>query len=367
MKPAQRTRRLLSTPLMIAMLLAAHPVKSGVVLLYHHVDHDTPPITSIAPDQFERHLEILEQDGFTILPLAELEQRSRQQMSTEKLAAITFDDAYISIYETAYPKLKARGWPFTIFVATGYVENGNPLYLTWAQLREMYENGASIENHTHSHAHLIRRQPTETPDNWRDRVSSEIVRAQRELTGRGFNPTAFAYPYGEYNAAILEIVAELGLRGYGQQSGAIGPYSHPLLLPRFPLAGIYAGETALIDKIRSLPMPVTFPDIEPLVEDDLRPALTLNFVSRRMDASGNNDVEDAIDDDLDPARLTCYGPGGLLVRTRQTASRIVVTPTEDIGIGRSRYNCTLPADGRYYWFSQLWIRKRPDGSWYPEP
>ena len=46
-----------------------------------------------------------------------------------------------------------------------------------------------------------------------------------------------------------------GLIGFGQQSGAIGPHSNPLLLPRYPLAGVYVGEAAFRDKLRSLPMP----------------------------------------------------------------------------------------------------------------
>jgi len=33
-------------------------------------------------------------------------------------------------------------------------------------------------------------------------------------------------------------------------------------------------------------------------------------------------------------------------------------PEEPLGVGRSRYNCTMPSkeNGRYYWFSKLWLR-----------
>jgi len=32
-------------------------------------------------------------------------------------------------------------------------------------------------------------------------------------------------------------------------------------------------------------------------------------------------------------------------------------PEEPLGVGRSRYNCTMPSkeNGRYYWFSKLWL------------
>ncbi|MBT3830072.1 MAG: polysaccharide deacetylase family protein, partial [Gammaproteobacteria bacterium] len=106
-------------------------VDAGVVLLYHHVDEATPAITSIAPDQFNRHLDIIEAEGFTVLPLDELVKRSMDASSgpekgDEKIVAITFDDAYRSIYTTAFPNLQARGWPFTIFVATRLIEEKNP-------------------------------------------------------------------------------------------------------------------------------------------------------------------------------------------------------------------------------------------------
>lgn len=323
-----------------------------MILLYHHVDGSTPPITSIQPAQFERHLQILEEEGFEVHPLDEL---VRSAMSGEdpasKRVAITFDDAYISIYETAFPMLKARGWPFTIFVATDYVSDTNPHYLSWVQLQEMHDNGASIQNHTLSHAHLLRLDAGETQEAWRSRVRQEITGAQAALKARGYESTQFAYTYGEYNLEILAMLADTGLQGFGQQSGAVGPYSNPLLLPRFPMAGIYVGENAFRDKIRSLALPVSQPEPEPLITDTLRPVLELSF-----------------QESVNINRMTCYGPGGLanIALTGNQTARVV--PAADLPVGRSRYNCTLPAgDGRFYWFSQLYIRKRPDGSWYPEP
>ena len=146
-------------------------------------------------------------------------------------------------------------------------------------------------------------------------------------------------------------ITEMGMIGYGQQSGAIGPLSNPALLPRFPLGGIYVGEEAFRDKIRSLPMPVEFPVIEPLVSVT-KPPLNLHFTG-----------------DTNPSRLTCYGPGGLMPISEMTDTHIIATALDDIDVGRTKYNCTMPSQqrGRFHWFSQLWIRMQDDGSWYPEP
>ncbi len=329
---------------------------AGVVLLYHHVDEATPAITSIAPDQFNRHLDIIEDEGYTVLPLDELVRRSmdagpERRKSDEKIVAITFDDAYRSIYTTAFPNLRARGWPFTIFVATRLVEQENPQYLTWAELTEMSGHGATIANHTDSHTHMIRRLETETADAWKGRMNGEILTAKDLLVEHGLDSNFFAYPYGEYDAEILALVGQLGMIGFGQQSGAIGPHSNPLLLPRYPLAGVYVGEAAFRDKLRSLPMPILHPGIEPLVSDNFKPPLKLSFVTNTLNLS----------------RLACYGPGGRMALSETSASNILATPLEDVSVGRTRYNCTLPKGNRFYWFSQLWIRKKDDGSWYYEP
>jgi biofilm PGA synthesis lipoprotein PgaB len=45
----------------------------------------------------------------------------------------------------------------------------------------------------------------------------------------------------------------------------------------------------------------------------------------------------------------------------------IQTPTT-LPTGRSRYNCTLKAsDGRYYWYSQMWMRKLANNTWWEEP
>lgn len=346
------TAKFLASNLPLVWLLISASAEAGVILLYHHVDDATPRITSIAPDQFDRHLTIIEEQGFSVLPLEQLvaNSLSGEDATTKREVAITFDDAYASIYHEAFPRLKARGWPFTIFVSPAFVRNNSTHYLSWQQLDEMAENGARLENHSQNHHHLIRRENSESLTDWQARVTQEISQAGDELETRGHPSRFFAYPYGEYNLALLNIVGQLGLIGLGQQSGAVGPDSNPQLLPRFPLAGIYVGEDAFRDKLRSLPMPVRQLEVEPLVTDEYRPTLTLNFTAGAV-----------------PRQLACYGPGGRMSLVTISPGTATATPVEEIGIGRSRYNCTSPNGTRFHWFSQLWIRKEADGSWYPEP
>ncbi|MEX0940951.1 MAG: polysaccharide deacetylase family protein, partial [Pseudomonadales bacterium] len=254
-----------------------NPESSGVVLQYHHVDTDTPPITSITPEGFNAHMAWLEQQDFNVWPLDRLmDSIEKGEATPDKTVAITFDDAYISIYNTAFPVLRKYGFPFTIFVATEYVGTNDAQYLGWDELREMQAHQAIIASHTHSHTHLLRRLDGESQTQWLARMEREIVQAMaliEEHTGSTSN--LFAYPYGEYDTAILGLVRRLGLIGFGQHSGAVGMQDAREALPRFPMGGIYSGFDAFKTKIETLPLPIEPVRLEPLLADDFRPRLTL--------------------------------------------------------------------------------------------
>ena len=83
-----------------------------VILQYHHIADDTPFSTSTKPEVFAAHLEHLAQSGFNIVSLSEhFSQQNEGDASANALeVAITFDDAYRSIFTEAFPLLRARGW-----------------------------------------------------------------------------------------------------------------------------------------------------------------------------------------------------------------------------------------------------------------
>ena len=106
------------------------------------------------------HLEYLDDAGFDIVPLSDLVKLLRAgEPLPDKTAAITFDDGYISIYETAWPMLKEKGWPFTVFINTEPHDQGRSLFMSWEQLREIRSGGTTIANHGVTHPYLLRRQP----------------------------------------------------------------------------------------------------------------------------------------------------------------------------------------------------------------
>lgn len=343
----------------------------AVILQYHHVSAATPAITSIHPDEFQAHLDYLQQQSFVVWPLDRIVDAVIQRQNIpDRTVAITFDDAYLSVYKVARPLLKALQWPYTIFVSSDLIETNHRLYMSWSQLREVQAEGALIANHTRSHTHLLRRVAGETEQDWRDRIIDEIQGARsiiKQQTGTDSN--LLAYPYGEYDESIKTMVKDLGIIAFGQHSGPLGYSSDLQALPRFPASGVYSNLNSLKLKLHTLPFPVRGQRPDPVLKiDDVQPVLQVEL------AQGDYLID----------QLACYtshqGRNDKLVRTKsgfQTQSNGPLT------VGRTRYNCTMPAkrmpekstpaDGkpardqpRYYWFSQPWIRLNPDGSWYSE-
>jgi len=76
----------------------------AVILQYHHVSTDSPPVTSLSKESFTAHMDYLDENGFTILPLETVLHRLKNgPLLPDKTAVITFDDGYTSVYEIAYP------------------------------------------------------------------------------------------------------------------------------------------------------------------------------------------------------------------------------------------------------------------------
>lgn len=332
---------------------------SAVVLMYHHVAEDTPAATSVRPEMFDRHLEYLEDNGFRVWSLPRLvETLQAGGHVPERTVALTFDDAYESVYEQVWPRLRERGWPFTVFVAPADVDAGHGPVADWDQLREMAADGAVIANHSMNHGHLARPRRGEGDDDWLERVRDEIEQARTRLAEEldDAPPALFAWPYGEFSPPAQKLLEAMGLVGFGQHSGAIGPDSDFTALPRFPMAVGFDDPESFALKVHTRPLPVvdTDPASGVMDPDERVPALEVELGEGRFAAE----------------RLACYSQGSALEIEwfDERRRRFRVEGDEIVGAGRTRFNCTAPATDadRWYWYSFQWMMPRDDGTWYED-
>ena len=315
------------------VLFAAWPVLAAdgaVVFMYHRFGENDVPTTNIRMEPFDAHLLELKSGGYNVLPLPEIIARLKKGAALpDRTVALTIDDAYRSVYEKAWPRLRAAKLPFTIFVATDPIDRSHRSYMTWDQLRELKAAGVTIGNQSRSHPHLVSLGLNQV----RRELRSANARLAKEL---GAPADLLAYPFGEYSQAVQKVAAAVGFTAaFGQHSGVIHAGAPMFGLPRFTLNETYGG----IDRFRlaanALPLPVT--DVLPS-----DPVLQVNppafgFTVR----PGLTSL----------AQLACFASGQGRTKLQRLGNRIEVRVTEPFPPGRSRINCTMPGpDQRWRWF-----------------
>ncbi|TQV82789.1 polysaccharide deacetylase family protein [Aliikangiella coralliicola] len=375
--------RFLAGLTLMLILSFCRDTKATVVLQYHHISESTPRVTSTSPELFKRHMNYLKTHGFRVLAMAELIKLLNQKKTLpDKSVVITFDDGYLSIYENALPLLKQYDFPFTVFVNTKAVSENSKQFMSWRHLKELTRNKGTIANHSVSHAYLIRKGSGESESEWEKRVSQEISVAQAEIVSRlGKSVKAFAYPYGEFNLALKNILDSMGYIAFGQQSGAVSVDVDHQAIPRFPFGGSYGELKDFAVKVNSLPLPIA--SVTLLDEKDnrlidhvlpskvKRPKLVIKLKKSHLKKNSHNaelnnerpqDTKrrnaDLKDQDMQNINLQCFSNGLAQGWLTQTNGELIYQSKVDLKYGRNRYNCTAKnrKNNRFFWFSQPWVR-----------
>ena len=328
---------LISLSLLLCAGTVAAQDKSAVILIYHRFGEDSLPSTNIKLDQFDAHIAELTNGGYTVLPLSEVVRRIQaRETLPEKTVSITVDDAFKSVFEEGWPRLKAAGLPMTLFVSTDPVDDGHPNYMTWDQIRTLRAEGVEIGHHTASHLHMIHEGV--------DYSLADVRRAsERFMAELGEVPPLFAYPYGEYDPALMREIRALGFAAaFAQFSGPAAHWSQMFALPRFPVNERFGDieRFRLIVGTKALPVEDVTP-LDPVLTDTSNPPL-FGFT---VDTTVNG-----------LSAMACYPShlGRAAELLMPTRNRMEVRFEEPFPPGRSRINCTMPAGGgRWYWLGSF--------------
>jgi len=209
--------------------------------------------------------------GWRGVSLAEFVHLSSQSNGTRsRVFGITFDDGYADSLYHALPVLQELGFSATVFVivdriGTDVIHNPRWLtlypdvlpstyrYLTWEEVKTLYDTGIEIGAHTCTHPFL---DQLDYPAQFQE-IALCRTRLEQAISG---HVVSFCYPAGRYNGQTLELV-----RACGYRQAVLTPSSirwdcqpDPYLLRR---AGIYHTDslmrfqlkcTPLFDLVRSL-------------------------------------------------------------------------------------------------------------------
>jgi peptidoglycan/xylan/chitin deacetylase (PgdA/CDA1 family) len=217
------------------------------VLCYHQI---RPPAASdaaadrtfiVPPKVLGAQLAALKRAGFVSVSADDVAAHMAEgKPLPRKPVLITFDDASAGQYTRALPILRRHGFKATFFIMT--VVLGKQGWLTRGQVRALDGEGMQIGAHTWDH----RAVPSYAEDDWR----VQITEPKAELEAIVGHPVdAFAYPFGEWDAASPGHLRDAGFRIAFQLSEQIDPAT-PMLTVRRVIVGPDVGGRELLTMIR---------------------------------------------------------------------------------------------------------------------
>ena len=216
-----------------------------LVLCYHALSAEWPADLSITPARFERHIRSIRRRGYRGATF----HQAVTAPPAPKTVAVTFDDAYRSVLELAFPILSRHGLPGSVFVPTSFAGTEAPMAwpgidqwldgpfrseltpMCWEELARLRDAGWEIGSHSRSHPRL-----TGLDD---DALSAELQGSRRDCEARlGAPCLSVAYPYGDFDARVAQAAREAGYRAAGTlERDGRGPEA--LAWPRI---GVYHGD-----------------------------------------------------------------------------------------------------------------------------
>jgi peptidoglycan/xylan/chitin deacetylase (PgdA/CDA1 family) len=205
------------------------------VLCYHGVGRVAagadPHGLFVEKELFGEHLEIIQGEGYELLPVGELWRSMRTGADTERKASISFDDGLVQTAREAVPMLLERGVRCSMFIATGLMGKRHPdlgeeMIVDREEVLELAQAGVEIGAHTVDHVELNDLPFEQALDQLRRSRS-----ALEDLLGK--EVTSMAYPYGRPRGQTPLAAERAGYEIACACTGS-GPWQ-PFNLPREPV------------------------------------------------------------------------------------------------------------------------------------
>lgn len=167
---------------------------STTALMFHHIDDGHLIVKSGCRLAKSKFLEIIDSE----ISFITMDEYVRFPYSWRNPCTITFDDGLKDVYRVAYPELKKRGIPFTVFVVTDYLDTDG--YLTTEELLEL-SSAPLVTIGSHGVTHEILKGMT------MEQQREELVKSKHILQNIIHKPIRyFAYSHGQYDAVSIKLL-----------------------------------------------------------------------------------------------------------------------------------------------------------------
>jgi peptidoglycan/xylan/chitin deacetylase (PgdA/CDA1 family) len=216
----------------LAAIPDRRPPRGATLLIWHRVGGGSGDELDVDVDAFERQLDIVAEHDVVGLD----EALDRLDAGDDRpTVVLTFDDGFSEVHDVAFPRLAARGLPFTVYLAAGLA--GRPLRwegatargtgtgLGWDELRELVDSGlCTVGNHT-----LLHTRPELLDERAVDDCTA-VIEEHLHLA-----PRHFAFPWGVPVPAMRGALAARFRSAATGRPGRNLPGGDPMALCRVPV------------------------------------------------------------------------------------------------------------------------------------
>ena len=217
----------------------AEPDSSGGVpiLLYHRFGSVVADSMTVKTSVFASHLEYLQANGFTVIPLRRLTDyiAGKAPPPPARSVVITADDGHESVFTDMFPLVSRYHIPITLFIYPSAISNAK-YAMTWQQLREMRDSGlVDIESHTYWHPNFKKEKKRLSVDAYEDFVHMQLSKSKEVLEQRlGIHVDMLAWPYGIYDDELIKDARQLGYSaGFTMERRPAELSDNLMTLPRY--------------------------------------------------------------------------------------------------------------------------------------
>lgn len=230
---------------------------SVVVLCYHALSESWQAPIAVTPRALERQLSRLLATGYAPATFTQAIVAPRPG----RTLVVTFDDAYRSVMEHAFPVLSRLGIPGTVFAPTSFIGSERPMSwdgisqwaagaygrelvpMSWPELGRLAESGWEVGSHTRTH----RRLPGLNAAALREELEGSRLDCEARI---GSQCTSLAYPFGRYDRTTVEAAEAAGYR----VACALARYVQQPVPMAWPRVGVYRGDGDLRFRIKVSPV-----------------------------------------------------------------------------------------------------------------
>ena len=314
---------LLATPALGGTIDA--DASNAAIFVYQRIGDDSVPQANISVDKFKAHIKELTAGGYNVVPLGKvIDALKAGEELPQNTVALTFDGAFMSTFNNSVPLMEEAKLPYTIFYASDMIDRAMPTRMSWDQIKTLRRNSrVSIGILPSAYMHMAGR----TPEQNAAIINKAIGRYKEQF---GEDPAFFAYPYGEYSAALRQLVGKYSFKAaFGEQSGVAHPKADFTALPRFIMTDAYGDLDRFRLTANALPLPVTDVMPEDMLITENPPLIGFTVAPELTDIS----------------RLSCFVSGvGKVDLVKPGGNRVEIRLQEQLVDRRTRLNCTLPDD-----------------------